>query len=150
MKKKARRITEFESERNADLMQAYRKQIAKLYDETDHIEMEEVFRRTANAPAKRFYVTPERAAIVMSQIQKGQSLDGMTAERKKMFLEIYRRVTELKMEKSYSSWRKICREVVGQPAPSFYLSPGSVKVIIYKIMKGWYEERERKIWELFR
>lgn len=149
MKKKCGSTFEYEAERNADLVRAYREQIARLYEEKDSTNLDEVFTRTASAPARRFYVTPERAAIVVQQIHKGLSIASMRPPRREMFMEIYSRVRALRQEKPQWSLARLCTAVVQQPAPSFYLTPKSVKVIIYKIKRGWYEERKRKLRHLF-
>ena len=145
MKKKNGSVFEYERERNADLIRAFDEQIRMHYHKRIPINLAHVFRNVSNMPSKRFWVTEERAAIVVSNIIKGDSLAGMGPMKREMFMEIYRRTLILQREHPGMSLYKIVTKVCAQPAPKFYLTPGSVKVIIYKIKRQWYEERKRKL-----
>lgn len=136
---------EYEKQRNDDLMRAYR----EVLHDVDVIKMPEIFKAVVNSPAARFWVSEERAAIVIAQMAKGHAIDKMRPMKKEMFQEIYNRVLQLQTIKPHLSLAQLVVEVIRQPAPKFYLTPGSAKVIISKIKKAWYEERKRKLRHLF-
>ena len=98
----------------------------------------------ADSPSDRFWVSEERALIVVLQIMKGDTLLGMGKNKRDMFFEIYRRATIMKQKYPTLSLTKIMFKVVRQPAPKFYLTEGSIKVIISKIKSKWYERRRLK------
>lgn len=132
-------IFEYEQERNADLMRAYREAIG----ECSHIRLSDMMRRVVNKPSRRFWVSEERAAIVMSNMARGDTLDNMRPLKREMYQEIYRRVMERKAERPDDSLYQLTFDVVRQPAPKFFLTPASAEVIICKIKKRWYERRKK-------
>ncbi len=136
---------EYEKERNDDLMRAYH----RLIQDTDYICLAEVYRNVVNMPAERFWVSEERAAIVISAIMKGDQLKGMRQTKREMFQEIHRRAMILKRQKPQMSVYDLAFNVVRQPAPKFYMTPGYARSIIFQHKKKWYEERKRKLRFLF-
>lgn len=132
---------EYERQRNDDLMRCYREHLSRR----PFIHLPEVLDDIVNSPSARFWVSEERAAIVMSQIMRGDKLEKMRPLKREMYEEIYRRVMKLKEQHPDWPLSQLTFEVVRQPAPKFYLTPGSAKVIISKIKSQWYEERKKKL-----
>ena len=132
---------EHEQERNDDIMRAYIFQIRSC----DNIYLPQVLKRVVNMPSKRFWVSAERAAIVVSSMMKGNTLESMRPTKREMFEEIYRRVMEMKEKCPYSSIYELTSYVVEEPAPKFYLTPGSAKVIIHRAKKQWHEKRKQRL-----
>ena len=132
---------EYEKQRNDDLMRCYREHLSRR----PFIHLPEVLEDIVNSPSARFWVSEERAAIVMSQMMRGDQLEKMRPLKREMFQEIYKRVMMLKEEHPDWPLSQLAFEVVRQPAPKFYLTPGSAKVIISKIRRQWYEERKKKL-----
>lgn len=130
-------VFEYEQERNNNLLRLYH----QLISEVKFICSEEIYRKMADSPSDRFWVSEERALIVVLQIMKGDTLIGMGKNKRDMFFEIYRRATIMKQKYPTLSLTKIIFKVVRQPAPKFYLTEGSIKVIISKIKSKWYERR---------
>lgn len=132
---------EYEKERNEDLMRAYHQQIRMR----KQIDLPDVFRAIVEMPSNRFWVSEERAAIVMARMMKGDRLTSMRPTKREMFYEIFKRVMELKKEYPSMSVFELTFRTVRQPAPKFYITCGSAKVIIYKIKKQWYNTRMQKL-----
>ena len=130
-------VFEYEQERNNNLLRLYH----QLISEVRYICSEEIYRKMSNSPSDRFWVSEERALIVVLQIMKGDTLLGMGKNKRDMFFEIYRRAMAMKERCPNLSLTKIVFRVVRQPAPKFYLTEGSIKVIISKIKSKWYERR---------
>lgn len=130
-------VFEYEQERNNNLLRLYH----QLISEVKFICSEEIYRKMADSPSDRFWVSEERALIVVLQIMKGDTLLGMGKNKRDMFFEIYKRATIMKQKYPTLSLTKIMFKVVRQPAPKFYLTEGSIKVIISKIKSKWYERR---------
>lgn len=130
-------ILEFTRERNADLMRAYRLQISCARN----IKMKEIRAAIVNMPASRFWVSEERATIVVSDLLSGRPLPkNMRPTKCEMFLEIYRRVLELRKERPTATVYDLVSEVINSPAPKFYMRQRTAMDIIYKIKKGYYDE----------
>lgn len=123
--------------RNRELYKAYRHAIANT---KAHISLHEICRTAANTPCPRFWVSEERAAIVISNIYKGQYiLDNMRPLTREMYIEIFRRVDSLRTSQPDATLYDLVFQVVNSPAPKFYLTPESVAVIICHIKKGRYK-----------
>ena len=130
----------YEKLRNEELMKAYR----KAMHQTAHIRLNEICRTIADMPASRFWVSEERAAVVVAKMMKGESIDYMRPLKRSMFLEIYRRVTEMMRDNPGMPICKCCLKVVNSPAPKFYMTPLSIRQTIFKIKSGWYNERLKR------
>jgi hypothetical protein len=122
---------EYEQQRNRELLKAFREEIVAAR----HIVRDEVLERTVNRPCSRFWVSEDRAAIVMSCMLKGDTLQNMRPLKREMFKEIFRRFMALKTKFPAWSILKLATDAVNQQAPKFYLTPGSAKVIISRIKR---------------
>jgi len=109
------------------------------------IRLHNVFKCVAEMPSERFWVSEERAYIVILGMFKGKKLEKMGEMKREMFQEIYKRTMELKKLYPEQGIKTIVEKVCQQPAPKFYLTPKTVKVIIYKIKRNWYEKRKQKL-----
>ncbi|NBH93234.1 hypothetical protein D1638_11575 [Muribaculaceae bacterium Z1] len=74
-------IVDFTRERNDDLMRAYREQLALA----NYIIMPEIFEKVAESPAKRFWVSEERAAVEVSRMLVGKPFSRMRPNKREMF-----------------------------------------------------------------
>lgn len=126
-------------------MRAYKKQISLHFQSKEPIRLSDVFKRVAEMPSERFWVSEERAFIVISEMFRGKKMEKMGKMKREMFYEIYKRTLELKEAYPELSLRMIVEKVCIQPAPKFYLTPKTIKVIIYKIKRQWYEKRRQKL-----
>ena len=135
----------FKQERNSDLMRAYH----ELVTAKEFVCVSEIYNEVVNMPSRRFWVSEERAAIVISAMMRGNSLKAMRETKREMFEEIYRRAMSVKKAHPQMSMFEIACIVVHQPAPKFYITPGSASVYIINSKKKWYEERKRKLRHLF-
>lgn len=126
---------DFTLHRNDDIIRTYRRILAK----SNFIIMPDIFQKVAESPASRFWVSEERAAIVISRMIAGKTLPPMRPNKQEMFLEIYRRVIILRRHNPNESLFQLVSTVVNQPAPKFYLTPRTVGEFIYRIKKGWYD-----------
>lgn len=140
---------EYEKDRTNDLMRAY----CELIDQSSHIRMPLIYKEVVNRPSSRFWVSEERAAIVIAAMFKSASADevlkGMRKNKKEMFHEIYKRAMELRTQQPTLYVYDIAFQVVRQPAPKFYLTPGTAKTYICRAKKEWFEARKRKLRHLF-
>lgn len=130
-------VSHFISERNRALLSEFRRQVSKCA----FVTLNEIGERVVNSPAPRFWVSEERAAIVVSAIMRGKPvLKTMRLSKREMFEEIHRRVVILK--KSHPDWflYELVHEVVNSPAPKFYMKTSSALERLFKIRNGWYDK----------
>lgn len=130
-------ILDFTRERNEDLLRAFREQLAKASYKT----VPEIFQSIADSPASRFWVSEERAAIVISAMHAGKPLTRMRSNKREMFEEIYRRFLIIREQYPDKSVYELVSMIVNQPAPKFYLTPRTVGEFIYRIKNGWYDNQ---------
>lgn len=134
--RKPNAISDFALQRGEVLLANFREAIAS----ESKISVEKAFRRTAEAPAPRFWVSEHRAAAVIGHILAGDDpLTGMYEEKREMYREIYERFLELRALRPHETIYALVSEVVNSPAPRSYLSPQRAKSIIQS------EKRKRKL-----
>lgn len=130
-------ILDFTRQRNDDLLRAYREQLAKA----SYIVMPEIFKLVAESQSSRFWVSEERAAIVIARMAAGKPLPKMRSNKREMFEEIFRRFNILQKEHPQKSIFELATIVINQPAPKFYLTPRTTGELIYRIGNGWYDKQ---------
>lgn len=138
--------SEYHAERSRDLLRAYFHYLRTCR----HVAMPDVFRRVVEMPASRFWVSASRAAVVVARIMRGDRLSHMRPNKREMFFEIHRRVMELRPSRLGWSMPRLIEFVLEQPAPKFYLAPGSARVLILKARKKWFAESSSRMRRLTR
>lgn len=134
-------IAELSSLRSRHLLMAYFDYIRSVRN----LRMSEAFANVARLPAPRFYVSANRAMVVLAKINSGDSLSDMRPLKREMFLEIHRRVSAFILDNPRSSLVEAIESTLARPAPSFYLSPVSVKMLILKARKSWFRKVSPKL-----
>lgn len=133
---------EYSRERLDDLMRAYDEYLSSC----DYIRMPEVYERIVNMPTKRFWVSDIRASLVISAIIRGEDkLSDMWGTKREMYEEIYNRVLALRERYPETGISELCAIVVAQPAPKFYLTPGSAKQMVCKAKKEWVTRKLKRL-----
>lgn len=127
-------LMEYSQERLDDLMRVYDEYISSC----DYIRMPDVYNNIVNMPSRRFWVSDIRAALVVSAMMRQEAdLESMWPLKKEMYEEIYRRVIILREKQPHLTTSELCAIVVAQPAPKFYLTPGSAKMMVCKAREEW-------------
>lgn len=120
-------------------MKAFREAIGKR----SFLYIKEISEDVVNMPCSRFWVSEERAMVVVAALLKGiPILDAMRPTKREMFQEIYNRVIELQKQIPNTSIFELVLKAVNSPAPKFYMTPRSAMETIYKIKKGFYKKRK--------
>lgn len=130
-------ILDFTKERNQELLRVYQEKLS----EVGYIIMPQIFEQVANSPCSRFWVSEERAAIVISSLLAGKPLLNMRKNKREMFEEIFRRFLAVREKHPEKSIYALAIMVVNQPAPRFYMTPRTVGELIYRIKNGWYDKQ---------
>lgn len=136
-------IMEYSRERLDDLMRVYDEYISSC----KHIRMPEVYSKIVEMPARRFWVSDIRAALVISAMMRGET-HKMQPLKKEMYEEIYKRVLELRDSRPTLTISQLCAIVIAQPAPKFYLTAGSAKIMICKARKEWTKKKLARLLRL--
>lgn len=123
-------VAEFGRQRNRELLSNFKSVIGSQVS----IDLDAAFREVVSMPASRFWVSEPRASIVVNDMMRGVSISGMNPEKRDMFREIFRRVELIRRDEKVSVSEAVFR-VVNSEAPRFYLTPGTARVIIYRLRK---------------
>lgn len=127
---------EYESLRNHELRKAYKRAMVT----SANIRSTECLKIAVNSPCSRFWVSEERAAVVIAALMRGEKpLDNMGSNKREMYNEIYNRFIKVFNENPEQPIRDLVHDIVMQPAPKFYLTPTSAGVILSKM-------KEKKLW----
>lgn len=133
MRHKGRGLCDYSEERDRELLLAWR----GVAGGRESLSSAEICRRVVACPTRRFWVSEERAAAVLSSVLRGGSLDGLRPERQAMFAELLRRVEPLLA--SGLPIREAAARAVHSRAPRFFLTPKTAMVLLCRIRKRWKE-----------
>lgn len=131
-------VCEFREERDADLLRVFR----KLWASGDTTDLRELASRIAKSPSKRFWISEERADVVISNMLRGNRQHCMSENKRRMFTEIFRRYVEARKANPSASKKELLLHICNSEAPEFYMTPGTVIVLLHKARK-----REREKWK---
>lgn len=120
--------SDFIVKREAELRAAYR----QVLHETTPSSSDDFFRRVSEKGCSRFWVSEERAAIVMGKMDRGESIDGMKPEKQRMYRELYDSYRRIREKHRHMSVSEATFEAVNSPARRFYLSPATVRTHLYR------------------
>ena len=135
-------LMEYSKERLDDLMRVYDEYVASCR----YIRMPDVYKTIVNMPSRRFWVSDIRAALVVSAMIRGEAhLETMNITKRGMYEEIHRRVMLMLEDNPNKTISELCSIVVAQPAPKFYITPGSAKIMVCKARKEWNRRKQQRL-----
>lgn len=123
---------DYTEERDADLLRAYKDEIRTLAV----IDFSDACQAAACRPSRRFWISEERATKVVAAMLRGRRRVSQKPMRQAMYDEICRRVAAMQAASPDVPLADLVCRVVHSPAPSFYLTRGSARVIICRARKA--------------
>lgn len=129
--KKLGSTSDFTPQRDSELYSRFKELLAA----SGSAPLRQLFGQAAAMPASRFWVSAERAAIVISDLRNGRNIEvteKMTPMRQRMYAELRRRVDVILRDSPQICLAHAVEEAVQQPAPEFYLTDESARLIIYR------------------
>lgn len=119
----------FTKERRQDILNAFHNIIAQ----SPHINIRQISHAVALAGASRFWISEERAAMVISRLQRGLPVPGpLRPLRQKMFHDLFNSYLNIRKSNPRLPFAMAVHLAVNSPAPQFYLAPESIARIIYR------------------
>lgn len=125
---------DFKEERDLDFLSSYKLVIKKFGQNAPYLKKDFLLLQTIMQPAKRFYVSEEQSLRVISNMLKEGSSNIKNAVKRLMYEEILLRVQKEKAT-SEKPLQEIIELVINQPAPRFYLTLESARILHYKLIK---------------
>lgn len=135
-------ISDFTEQRNEELIATYR----SICQKHKQIDLKKISVEIVNTPCSRFWISEERATMVISAMLRHQPiLNSMRPLKRELFLEVFKRVMALKEE--HPDWKlyDLVFDVVNSPAPKFYMKPRTAMEYIWKIRKGNHAKHRRPL-----
>ena len=128
----SRSLFEYRDDRARDLHEVFKRELGAVRGES----MKSLLQRVVNSPARRFWVSEERAFRIVSSMMRRGLPPRCSSVKREMFDEIFRRCD--KLSEIHPDWPLSRRVyyVVNMSAPKFYMSAKRAHVIICR-------ERER-------
>lgn len=117
---------EYVEDRNRELMRVYREQLASC----SQIVPKKIYGRVVEQPSSRFWVSEWRCAIVLSRMFNGDDLSNMRPNNREMYQEIFARAQKMRQQDPSVSYFMMAFTIIHQPAPKFYITSDSARVII--------------------
>lgn len=132
MKKKGN-CCDYKEERNLQLKKAFR----DILRNPEVNDTKKIFEMVSKASAPRFFISEQRALNLLRSFRRtGSWPANMVPSRRAMMEEIHHRVHKHLEDNPGEALSNAVFTIVNSPAPSFYLTPGSTKTILYNLLKN--------------
>ena len=132
---------EYRDDRGSNLLEVFN----RLFIATPDAHVDDILLRTVNHPARRFWVSEERALRVVRTMRRRGLPATCNPLKREMYEEIYRRVCRLQTEHPDWPLKRRVYAAVNEEAPKFYLSPGCAHVIVLEEKKKCRIETMRRL-----
>ena len=129
MKKKGCKC-DYIKERNENLKREF---LARLGKNGRNIS--QVIESLSPVSADRFYINEERATEEIKRLRNKEKMKTANPRRQAMIREIKKRVDMMMDRNPQLSLKEAVCRVVNSPAPAFYLTPGTIRTIVYQTVK---------------
>lgn len=131
MKKKGN-YCDYTLSKDAELVSRFK----QLLSEVRIVDLDDIFRRVAESPVSRFFISEIRAyELVTRRINKG-AWPLANPLRREMMDEILKRAERILENGEESTLRTAVYRAVNTPAPKTYLTPRTCRTLIYGAMSA--------------
>lgn len=123
-----------------DILVAYNRIAPECRQQAD------VWKRLAEEPAPRFYISHFQAYQRMLQMYKGdRTINNLSPYRRRLFEALYDKCLELSQKREYCklSLYQLTSFAITQPAPSFFISPATMPAVVKKARTYDMERRKQ-------
>jgi hypothetical protein len=108
-----------------------------------------ILAQLVNSTARRYWISPERAYAVISQIRKRTFKVNPKKTVCRLYYALYDDFLTFKAEHPEIPDTRAVEDVIQQPAPCFGLEPRVAGIIIRKMSKQCQEEKIRRLMSRF-
>lgn len=139
-------VSVFSDSRDRDLLRAYNEQVGRQLRLYGRVNKTKLMERVVASPAARFWVSSERACVIIYRMERGESIGYMKPWKKRFYTELYRAFRRYREEHPGERCVKhIVELVVMQPAPCFPITPRVAKNVIEKTRRICQREKIERL-----
>lgn len=132
--------------RDRDLLRAYNEQIQKHLNLYGRVIQTGLMEQVINSPASRYWVSSERACVVISKLEHGESISYMNPVKQRFYNSLYNEFIKYRQLHPEIQTRKhIIEIVVMLPAPCFAITPRVARNIIQRIRRKCQKEKIERL-----
>lgn len=128
-------------QRDRDLLNAYHRQLEKQLHLYGRINQTGLIQKVINSPASRYWVSSERATVVISKLEKGEPINYMKDNKLRFYQELYKGYCKYKESHPDMPKKHIVEIIIMQPAPCFAFTPRVADNIIRRMKRICREEK---------
>jgi hypothetical protein len=137
-------------QRDEDLMRAYHQKMDEAMKSEGRFNKMDIITRAVNSPASRYWISLERACLVIYKLKRGEPITGAKNNSRRLYESIYQKYLQAERQYPDTPVKHLIANIIEQPAPCFALTAQSASLLINKIRKKqWYKERRRLLRRLF-
>lgn len=126
MKKRGARF-QYAEDLERELLQAYKRERSRQLNLYGRINEPLLMLNISRMPVSRFYCSEERARQICEGLIAGETYPKMKPLRREMYIEILSRTLSLRKTSPDLSFYDAIIQVCASQAPSFYMTPGSIR-----------------------
>ena len=132
--------------RNRDLLRAYNEQVKKQLRLYGRVTKTGLVERTVSSPASRFWVSSERACVIIYRMERGESIGYMKQNKLRFYTELYKAFRAYREQHpEIACVKHLVEIVVMQPAPCFPITPRVARNIIEKMRRKCQREKIERL-----
>jgi len=143
MRKKGN-VFAFSEQRDKDLLDAYHRQLEKQLSMYGRIIITGLIQKVINSNASRYWVSSERACVVINKLEKGESINYMKANKIRFYKALYKEFCTFRETHPEMPKKHIVEIVITHPAPCFGMSQRVAGNIIRRMKKKCREEKVKR------
>lgn len=133
------------AQRDRDLLDAYNRQVKKQLALYGRVTATGLAEKAVNSPAKRFWVSSERACVVISKMERGEPAGCMKKNKARFYEALHEAYRACREENPGMPKKHVVELAVARPAPCFALTPRVAKNIIMRMKKQCQWEKIERL-----
>ena len=134
-----------------DITRQFQNDLIKAYNRVAPtcLMQSQAWEKTVKQPAPRYYITAKQALQVLSPMMQGDftHVDMMIPNKRRMYYSLYEKTIELSEKRAFvgKSLTYIVQFAVASPAPEFFITSSSFRVIRSALKNNRYDDEGRMV-----
>lgn len=127
------------------MLRAYNEQLRKQLRLYGRVCQSLLAEKAVGSPASRYWVSSERACVVVYRMMRGESIGYMNPVKHRFYTALYQAFCRYREEHPQMPVKHIVEIVVTQPAPCFPVTPRVAKNIIERTRRRCQREKIERL-----